>query len=87
MRAKTFFSAIAWLLLCSSLANAEPEEDHVIELETTVIHGNKEQPQILYIVPWQEQNNNARKIEQKLVLHSLFGDLFDPIAPKNVLID
>ncbi len=52
-----------------------------LELETTIIKGNKEVPQILYMVPWQETNTSTKKEEQKLILHSLFGDLFDPILP------
>lgn len=51
-----------------------------IELKTTIIKGNKELPKILYIVPWQEIKS-SKKAERKLVLHSLFGDLFDPILP------
>ncbi len=51
-----------------------------IELETTTIKGNKELPSVLYVVPWKEIKN-SRKSEQKLVLHSLFGDLFDPVIP------
>ena len=51
-----------------------------IELETTTIKGNKELPKILYIVPWQDIKK-SKKAERKLVLHSLFGDLFDPVLP------
>ncbi len=51
-----------------------------IELRTTKITGNKELPKILYIVPWKEVKQN-KMAERKLVLHSLFGDLFDPVLP------
>ena len=51
-----------------------------IELETTTIKGNKELPKILYIVPWKEVMP-LKKNQQKLVLHSLYGDLFDPVLP------
>ena len=51
-----------------------------LELETTFIKGNKELPQILYVVPWKDTKTVKRK-EQQIVLHSLFGDLFDPIKP------
>lgn len=54
--------------------------EDTIELKTTTIKGNKELPKILYIVPWQEVKQ-SRKVERKLVLHSLFGDLFDPVLP------
>lgn len=64
------------ILLWSSFSMAED----TIELRTTTITGNKELPKILYIVPWQEVKQN-QKAERKLVLHSLFGDLFDPVLP------
>jgi len=51
-----------------------------LELETTFIKGNKELPQILYLVPWKD-SKHSRSIEQKIVLHSLFGDLFEPVNP------
>lgn len=51
-----------------------------IELRTTTIKGNKELPKILYVVPWKDIKQ-SKKAERKLVLHSLFGDLFDPIVP------
>ncbi|MBI3187614.1 MAG: hypothetical protein HYZ31_07120 [Gammaproteobacteria bacterium] len=51
-----------------------------IVLEVTTIKGNEELPKILYIVPWKEIEQ-SKSDEQKLVLHSLFGDLFDPTYP------
>ncbi len=57
-----------------------PKAEDRIELETTTIKGNKELPSVLYVVPWKEIKN-SRKSEQKLVLHSLFGNLFDPVIP------
>jgi len=68
------------LLLVLLLPVASFAEDQ-IELQTTIIKGNKELPKILYIVPWKdiEKSKNA---ERKLKLHSLFGDLFDPVLPK-----
>ncbi len=54
-----------------------------IELRTTTITGNKELPKILYIVPWKEVKQE-KIAERKLVLHSLFGDLFDPVLPPPV---
>lgn len=51
-----------------------------LELETTFIKGNKELPQILYVVPWKEVKS-TRKKQQQIVLYSLFGDLFDPVNP------
>lgn len=49
-----------------------------VELESIFIKGNKEFPQILYIVPWKDMKAKGHR-EQTLVLHSLFGDLFDPV--------
>jgi len=57
--------------------------DDVVELETTFIKGNKELPQVLYIVPWKEVETKKRK-NKTLVLHSLFGDAFTPVTPKNL---
>lgn len=51
-----------------------------IELDTTVIKGNTELPKYLYVVPWQDRKSD-RKVEQKLVLHNLYGDLFNPVLP------
>ncbi len=65
------------ILLLPVAAIAEDE----IELRTTIIKGNKELPKILYIVPWKDISK-SKKTERKLVLHSLFGDLFDPVLPK-----
>ena len=52
-----------------------------LELETTIIKGNKELPQILYVVPWKDIKR-SRKKEQQIVLYSLFGNLFDPVTPE-----
>lgn len=49
-----------------------------VELESIIIQGNKEFPQILYIVPWKDMKPKGHR-EQTLVLHSLFGNLFDPV--------
>ena len=54
-----------------------------LELETTFIKGNKELPQIIYIVPWKDIKS-SRKKQQKIVLYSLFGDLFDPVNPEEL---
>ncbi len=54
-----------------------------VELKTTFIKGNKELPQVLYIVPWQEVEQEKKR-KETLVLHSLFGDAFDPVTPKNL---
>lgn len=66
------------LLILSFNLYAEDE----IELRTTTIKGNKELPKILYVVPWKDIKR-TKKAERKLVLHSLFGDLFDPVLPRH----
>jgi hypothetical protein len=65
--------------LCSVTSTVLHAEDR-LELETTFIKGNKELPQILYVVPWKDIKS-SRKKEQQIVLYSLFGDLFDPVNP------
>ncbi len=57
-----------------------------LKLETLKIQGNKELPKGLYIVPWQDiKKTKGSKNKQRLVLHSLYGDLFDPVNPNNYL--
>jgi len=68
---------IAILLALGATATLATAQERV-EIESIVIKGNKEFPQILYIVPWKDMKTKGQK-EQTLVLHSLFGDLFDPV--------
>ena len=68
---------LAALMLSSFPASAQDR----IELDTTVIKGNTELPKILYVVPWKDAQGRTSG-EQKLTLHSLFGDVFEPVAPK-----
>lgn len=66
------------LFLSVLAGNAVAQER--IEMETTTIKGNTELPKYLYVVPWQDKAQTKRE-EQKLVLHNLYGDLFDPVMP------
>ncbi|MFK5950132.1 MAG: hypothetical protein QM500_15315 [Methylococcales bacterium] len=68
------------LVITLSLSVSALAED-TIELRTTTIKGNKELPKILYVVPWKDIKR-SKKAERKLVLHSLFGNLFDPVLPQ-----
>ena len=68
---------IAGILLLTGVFDSALAQDRV-ELESIYIKGNKEFPQILYIVPWKDMKLKGHR-EQTLVLHSLFGDLFDPV--------
>lgn len=56
-----------------------------IKLDTTIIKGNTELPKILYIVPWKEIRQMEHD-EQQFVIHSLYGDLFDPVIPELVTV-
>lgn len=60
--------------------------DERIELDTTTIKGNTELPKYLYVVPWQDRTEH-RKVEQKLVLHNLYSDLFDPLMPQYIEVE
>ena len=72
------YLTLSLLSLC--LLPAAHSQPDTLELEATVIKGNKELPKILYVVPWSTRQN-AQQEEQNLQLHSLFGDLFDPVLP------
>lgn len=69
------------LLLTVVLPSTVQSVEDTIELETTIIKGNKELPKILYVVPWKDIKS-SKTSERKLELHSLFGDLFDPVLPQ-----
>lgn len=74
-------ATLLMLSTCVMTANAAlPEEtDDRVELKTSFIKGNKELPQVLYIVPWQ----TVKQVKQKpknMELHSLYGDIFQPVT-------
>lgn len=73
---------LSWILSAVMLWSASALGQDKIELDVTTIRGNKEQPQALFIVPWKEEKRLRSKQEHKIVLHSLFGDLFDPVVPQ-----
>lgn len=68
------------ITLLAGLSPFNIAQDNTIELETTIIKGNTELPKVLYVVPWQDVTKEQSG-EQKLTLHSLFGDLFEPVTP------
>ncbi len=72
------------LTLCTPVPVAMAQER--VELESIIIKGNREFPQILYIVPWKDMKVKGHR-EQTLVLYSLFGDLFDPVYEEAVASD
>ena len=77
-------SFTATIILAAGFVSSAPmiyAEDE-LELDTTFIKGNKELPQMMYIVPWQDmKSTKINKSSQNLTLHSLFGDIFDPVLP------
>lgn len=72
------------LLFLSVYSSPNAIADDKIELKTTTIKGNKELPKILYVVPWKDIKR-SKLDEHRLELHSLFGDLFKPVLPKQHL--
>ncbi len=60
------------------------QADIEIKMDTTTIKGNTELPKILYIVPWQTIKHSKQN-EQQFVIHSLYGDLFDPVLRKQIV--
>lgn len=70
-----------FILVSLSFSLAQAADDN-IEVETTRIKANKEQPKVLYVVPWKEMEKD-QNTDQKLVLHDFFGDLYDPLLPAN----
>ncbi|VAW26213.1 hypothetical protein MNBD_BACTEROID06-711, partial [hydrothermal vent metagenome] len=63
MKNMNLVAGILFLLLACTSSYASDKR----ELDTTIIKGNKEAPQILYMVPWQETKTSTKKEEQKLV--------------------
>ncbi len=74
-----FYRCFIFTLLALPSLPMFAQEDRV-ELDTTIIKGNTELPKILYVVPWKDLDG-VSGTQQKLMLHSLFGDLFDPVSP------
>ncbi len=79
-----FLNCVLLLLVVCADTYADTYAKNTHEIETTIIRGNKEAPQTLFVVPWQETKKSTKKEEQKLILHSLFGDLFDPVLPADI---
>lgn len=81
MKRRVWLYAMFWLSPAASWPLAAQER---MELETTIIRGNTEMPQIVTIVPWQDAKTEPQQ-RQTLVLHSLFGDLFEPVIEEHHL--
>jgi len=78
---KSLIMSLLVAVLTSMVDHAVADDE--VELKTTFIKGNKELPQVLYIVPWKDVREEKGK-EKTLVLHSLFGDAFDPVTPEDL---
>lgn len=83
MTKRLFLTLLGSIALYASLS---AQAQDVIELDTTTITGNTELPKFLYVVPWQDKTRKSGG-EQKLVLHNLYGDLFDPVMPARIAAD
>ena len=82
MKTIKYIYLIALLLFFPTTGFSVEDE---LELDTTYIKGNKELPQIMYVVPWQDmKTKQGKKAAQNLTLHSLFGNIFDPVMPEQV---
>ena len=79
-------SLVLYFTLLCVTGSAVAQSASQMELDTTVIKGNTELPKYLYVVPWQDRKSD-QKVEQKLVLHNLYGDLFDPVLPTYISQD
>ena len=76
--ARQYHLVMLMLLFLIGTGNANAEDR--LRLETSVVRGNKELPKVLYIVPWKRLS--SKNMKQKLILHSLFNDAFEPIEPQ-----
>ncbi len=48
----------------------------IVEMESTRIKGDQEQPKVLYVIPWQNTVDDQRF---KQPMESLMGEIFQPI--------
>jgi hypothetical protein len=70
------------LLALSVWTAAHAANDEKLEMDTTYVKANKELPKILFVVPWQDLKP-GKSGDPTLVIHSLYGDLFDPEVPRD----
>ena len=68
------------LIFLLGLPGLQARAQDSIELEKTTIKGNDELPKYMYVVPWRDKQSSNR-LDKKLKLHDLYGDLFDPVKP------
>ncbi|WP_193162886.1 hypothetical protein [Microbulbifer hainanensis] len=64
--------AITALMLASVLAAPATAEEAAVNLESTII-GNREEPNVLYIIPW-KQADSLKRLESSLP--QTIGDVF-----------
>ena len=75
---RTFMNSVFGLAAILARTDVAQAKDN-LQLEIVTIRGNRKMPKVLYIVPWKRLKNDSKG--QKLVLHSLFEDAFDPLEP------
>lgn len=74
------------LLFLSGLINsvfAQTDTNEIIvdiQTDSTIIRGNDELPKVTFIVPWNDGDPESDE-ETPLILHSLYGDLYQPVLP------
>lgn len=56
-----------------------------VELDTTIIKGNKESPAILYIVPWKTSRESTDEY-QGLKIDDISGNVLKPQVPSGELV-
>lgn len=76
---KIYFCRLILIILPGLIVQQARAQDS-IELEQTTIKGNDELPKYMYVVPWRDKQSSNR-LDKKLKLHDLYGDLFDPVKP------
>ena len=79
MKKNAFF--VFFVQICCVMPYAPVAAEDEMKLELSVIKGNKELPKVLYIMPWKRLPSDNMK--QKLILHSLFEDVFEPLEPES----
>ena len=78
-----FFSANTLFVLVVSLSATVTFAQEALLLDTTTIRTTKELPKVMYMVPWQQQENNRKVPQMRLKLHSLCCEVFEPVYPEN----
>ncbi len=71
------------MLLLSMLASMSLKAEDTIKMEGMSVIGNKESPNLLYIVPW--KSPKLPDMEEPLISSRIFGEALEPVE-REVLI-